>query len=264
MPGPRRVYVWCQKPMKNPSSSIPFVRLASMIICLVATSFSEPDYRVELVSIPGGVFRMGSENGDVDERPVRDVSVDSFQMGKVEVTIGWYLRCMADGACSPPAWWTTGYFEETVSLPDNRSRMDLPVTGVSWNQANDFCRWLGKEFDLPSQAQWEYAAGGAKGLVYPWGNDPDGNPSRKKRHRLTPAATAPPASFGLFDMEGNAWEWTRDCYDAVRKGDSCSRRVAKGGSWSEHVWNLRVANKSFGLADQGYKGLGFRVVRNAK
>lgn len=251
--------------MTNPSSSIPFARLASAICCVVATSFSEPDYRAELVSIPGGVFRMGSEKGDADERPVHDVPVDSFQMGKVEVTIGWYLRCMADGACSPPTWWEIGYFEETVALPDNRSRMDLPVTGVNWNQANDFCRWLGKGFDLPSEAQWEYAAGGAKGLTYPWGNDPDKNPSAGKKHRrLAPVATAAPASFGLFDMEGNAWEWTRDCYDAVVADDSCHRRTAKGGSWSEHVWNLRVANKSFGLAEQGYKGLGFRVVRNAK
>jgi len=206
---------------------------------------------------------MGSENGDDDERPVREVAVDSFQMGRTEVTVGWYLRCMADGACSPPAWWTTGYYEETAILPDEASRMKLPITGVSWNQANAFCRWLGDGYALPSEAQWEYATGGSKGWIYPWGNDSRFSLAQRRLRRLAPTGSSTPAAYGLLDI-GNVWEWTLDCYDAVSTEFPCSRRVAKGGSWSEHLWNLRVANKSFGLSTLGYKGLGFRVVRHVR
>ena len=237
--------------------------LAGLLIFSLSSWAAAPDYSSELVAISGGMFSMGSENGDADERPIHTVTVKSFQMARTEVTIGWYLRCMADGACSEPSWWKKGYFEESNDTLHTNQRMNLPITGISWQQAFAFCQWLGPEYTLPTEAEWEYAAGGASHWIYPWGNDAKLDPVPNRLYeKLTPVATHKALSFGLYDMEGHVWEWALDCYDALGPGNTCERRVAKGGSWSEHVWNLRVANKSFGSSDDGYKGLGFRVVRH--
>lgn len=212
---------------------------------------------------------MGSTEGDRDERPVREVIVGDFEMGRTEVTVGWYLRCMADGVCAAPTWWFIGYFEETASGMTPAERARLPMTGISWRDAQAFCRWLGPDYALPTEAEWEYAAGAADTLSarrkYPWGDDPrDRIRLAGTRRHLMPSASATPNAFGLHDMAGGAWEWTQDCYGPARKDGTCSQRVTKGGSWSDHTWNLRVANKSHGLETAGYKGLGFRVVRRAR
>jgi formylglycine-generating enzyme required for sulfatase activity len=220
-------------------------------------------YVPNLTPIPGGSFRMGSLDGNRDERPIRTVEVKAFSMGRTEVTIGEYLRCMADSACTIPTWWGSGYFEEVSDHLTPAERMRLPITGVSWRQAKAYCRWLGPGYDLPTEAEWEYAAGAGKGWIYPWGNEAGERfrDSRKER-RLPPVATFKPSPLNLYDLAGGVWEWVDDCYKAGKNG-ACLQRTAKGGSWSEHLWNLRVANRSFGLEDEGYKQLGFRVVYRA-
>lgn len=223
------------------------------------------DYASQLAEIPAGTFNMGSETGAADERPVRAVSVAAFAMGRTEVTLAWYLRCMADGACEPPSWWENGYSESSNLPATSRRRMDLPVTGVSWLQARAFCAWLGPDYDLPTEAEWEYAAGAGKGWTYPWGdNAGDRFLKAPRKDRLEPVGSGEESPLGLFDMGGSVWEWTLDCYGPPRKDGGCNHRVSKGGSWSEHLWNLRVANRSYGFPDVGYKGLGFRVVRHAR
>jgi formylglycine-generating enzyme required for sulfatase activity len=228
-----------------------------------AMSAMPDQYAAELVAVPAGSFRMGSENGDADEKPVRPVEVADFRMGRTEVTIAWYLRCMADGACEAPSWWFIGYFEEVPAHLSPSERVNLPVTGVSWRQAMSFCAWLGPDYSLPSEAEWEYAAGAGKNRIYPWGDDPkDRYKDAPPAKRLPEAGSAKANPLGLSDMGRGVWEWVSDCYRG-KPGKPCEERVSKGGSWSEHLWNLRVANKSFGLEDQGYKGLGFRVVKHA-
>lgn len=238
---------------------------AGLFLLLSATCLgaAAPDYSAELVPIPAGRFHMGSTEGDRDERPVREVGVDGFEMGRTEVTVGWYLLCMADGACGAPSWWSVGYFEETAPELTPAERARLPVTGVSWQEAGAFCRWLGPGYALPTEAEWEFAAG-AGARKFPWGNDPrERLREAGTRRRLMPSASARPNAFGLHDMAGGAWEWVQDCYGPLRPDGTCARRVTKGGSWSDRTWNLRVANKSHGLEAVGYKGLGFRVVRRA-
>lgn len=218
---------------------------------------------LQFATIPSGSFQKGSLEGNADEKPVQTVFVREFEISTTEITISDYLRCMADGICEAPTWWQQGYFETVSDSLSNTKKMQIPITGINWKQAMAFCSWLGPEYRLPTEAEWEYAAGGARGFKYPWGNDPDRHIQFESFH-LNPVASHVPNTFGLFDMEGNAWEWTYDCYDALESDGSCKRHVTKGGSWSEHIWNLRVANKSYGLTNLGYKTLGFRVVRNAK
>ena len=218
-----------------------------------------------LVPITGGTFQMGSVDGDRDERPVRTVTVKDFSIGSTEVTVAWYLRCMADGACEPPTWWSLGYFEEILPGLTAAERMQLPVTGISWRQAKAFCKWLGPGYDLPTEAEWEYAASAGKNWKYPWGESPkDRYKGTGVQRQLTPVASFTASPLGLFDLGGGVWEWVDDCYKPEPGGKGgCLTRVTKGGSWSDHTWNLRVANKSFGLESEGFKGLGFRVVYHA-
>ena len=227
------------------------------------------NYAPELVFIPGGAFKMGSVEGNKDERPVREVTVRDFYMGSTEVTVGWYLRCMADSACEPPTWWSSGYFEDVPTHLTTAEHMRLPISGINWRQAKAFCRWLGPGYDLPSEAEWEYAAGAGKSWKYPWGHE--GEDRRRvlgPQKLLMPSPSSPASPLGLYDLASGVWEWVEDCYEyrkneSGEKGKPCKTRVTKGGSWSEHTWNLRVANKSFGLESEGYKGLGFRVVYHA-
>lgn len=240
------------------------IKLPILLACAGSMALAEPSpfrspYLLEMVAIPAGSFRMGSEIGNRDERPVRTVAVAGFMMGRTEVTLGWYLRCMADGICEAPSWWSIGYFEEVQPGLSPAAAMALPVTGISWRQARLFCSWLGPEFSLPTEAEWEYAAGAGKSLVYSWGDRAEDRAGDLPR-ALTPSASAPANGFGLHAMGGGVWEWVLDCYRENGESKVCTHRVSKGGSWSEHLWNLRVANRSFGLEDQGYKGLGFRVV----
>ena len=245
-----------------PSLTRILIPACALLAGLATVASAQGRYASELVAIPAGRFTMGGPGGDRDERPGREVDVAAFSLGRTEVTLGWYLHCMAEGACEPPSWWSIGYFEEIDKGLKPEARMRLPVTGVSWRQAQAFCRWLGPGYALPTEAEWEYAAGGGKNFKYPWGNDPKGRrEDASASNRLRPAPSSKPNAFGLHDLATGAWEWVHDCY-AEREG-ACLTRTTKGGSWSEHTWNLRVANKSFGLENEGYKGLGFRVVYRA-
>lgn len=230
-----------------------------LLLLIQSILFASPAF----VSIPEGTFQMGSEEGNRDESPVRRVEVRAFEMESTEVTVSEYLRCMADGVCSTPTWWTQGYFESTSDTLTPSQQMQLPITGVSWAQAMEYCAWLGPIYRLPTEAEWEFAAGGFKGYSYPWGMNAEGY-KVFQTNRLNPVGSKPASVLGLHDMEGSVWEWVYDCYDALEPDGSCKRHVTKGGSWSEHIWNLRIANKSYGLTSQGYKTLGFRVVRHAR
>ena len=229
--------------------------LAGMVLA------GENHYASELVKIPGGSFQMGSQDGNRDERPAHSVIAKDFSMGRDEVTLGWYMRCMADSVCEAPSWWSIGYFEDVHGKLTPEERSNLPITGISWRQAQLFCRWLGSGYSLPTEAEWEYAAGAAKNWKYPWGDDGKKRFAGIRPRFLTPVASTPANPLGLYDF-GKVWEWVNDCYESLAS-DDCRHRITKGGSWSELIWNLRVANKSYGLEDEGYKGLGFRVVYHA-
>src|SRR5262245_21971401 len=112
-----------------------------------------------MVRIPAGAFTMGGGD-EADERPARRVFVSAFEIDRDEVTRADYLRCVAAGACAAP---------DAPDPPD--APPDAPITGVSWRDADHYCRFLGKR--LPSEAEWEKAARGSDGRVYPWGNAPD-------------------------------------------------------------------------------------------
>ena len=226
----------------------------------------------ELVVVPAGRFRMGcvsrSPDCDSDEWPVHEVEVESFALGRYEVTFKEYDRfAEATGRERPEdAGWGGGR---------------RPVIHVSWKDAVEYADWLsaetGERYRLPTEAEWEYAARAGTTTPYSWGQEVGRN--RANCHgcgsRWDDSRTAPIGSFegnawGLHDMHGNVWEWVRSCSvdddDARRVGsartvDTVCDGSLRGGSWNNHPWDLRSANRGPSPA-LGRHNVGFRVARS--
>ncbi|MEO6308523.1 MAG: SUMF1/EgtB/PvdO family nonheme iron enzyme, partial [Nitrospiraceae bacterium] len=114
-----------------------------------------------MVLVPAGEFTMGSNDGSDDEKPAHQVSLDAYYLDKYEVTVWQYAKFLkARGVNGPPMW-------TTMDQPLHQKR---PVVNVDWSDANTYCEWAGKR--LPTEAEWEKAARGTDGRVYPWGNEP--------------------------------------------------------------------------------------------
>jgi len=219
----------------------------------------------EMVEIPGGAFRMGDLAGDrhPDERPVREVAVRPFRLGKHEVTVAQWDRYRAE---NPRAAAGAG------------GPLDHPVTEVSWQDVQGYLQWLngktGGNYRLPSEAEWEYAARAGSATKYPWGDVY----SADRANGSGISGTAPVGSFPanhwkLHDMIGNVWEWTADCWNesyagaptdgrAWTQGD-CARRVVRGGGYNYLEWNLRVSNRNgyYATTDR-VDNVGFRLAQD--
>jgi formylglycine-generating enzyme required for sulfatase activity len=213
-----------------------------------------------MARLPGGTYLRGSPEDEAGrnayEGPQREVRVPAFAIGVYEVTRDEWNACAADGGC-----------------PDKGYSVDgsMPALGVSFREGERYVAWLskktGKKYRIPTEAEWEYAARGGSEAAYWWG----------ERYEAGKAATGAPAAvgahaangFGLHDVTGNAREWVADCYvnnyvnapddgSAVTEGD-CSKRVVRGGAWSNPPADLRVANRS--RIDAGVRAqyMGLRV-----
>jgi formylglycine-generating enzyme required for sulfatase activity len=217
---------------------------------------------------------MGSSPGDSDEKPAHRVTVASFQMGKSEVTVGQYRRCVQAGSCTAPD--TGGNCNWGKSV-----REDHPVNCVDWDQARAFATWAGAR--LPSEAEWEYAArSGGRSQTYPWGDeaptcsravmDDGGTGCGRKSTWPVCSKAAGNTAQGLCDMAGNVWEWVQDWYHDTYAGaptdgsawesPTGSSRVARGGSWNFDAWILRASSRNWGRPGNRRSYLGFRLVRS--
>ena len=236
------------------------------------------------IKIPSGSFNMGSNDGDPYEKPVHRVSVSAFELSESEVTVGQYRKCVSAGVCTNPDtgddcnWGKSG-------------REDHPINCVDWGQARTFARWAGG--DLPTEAEWEYAAKAGTQTLRFWGDDPfdgcayantfdlsaepvyplaweaaqckDGYPD------LSPVGAFGPNAFGLHDMIGNVWEWIEDCSSRSYIGrpkdatpwewPGCQRRIQRGGSWITAPARSRSAYHGDGRPTDRSVFFGFRVVR---
>ncbi|MCM1170115.1 MAG: formylglycine-generating enzyme family protein [Bacteroides sp.] len=218
---------------------------------------------LEMVYVPGGTFQMGAtaEQGDDayrEEKPVRTVKLDSFYIGKCEVTQAQWRAVMGEN-------------------PSHFTGDENPVECVSWNDAQEFCEKLsaktGRKYVLPTEAQWEYAARGgkkSKGYKYAGNNNIDevawyGDNSNDRTHAI---GTKKANELGIYDMSGNVWEWCSDWYAGYDESDTDnptgpqngSTRVARGGSWLNDASHCRVSSRTNdGDPDLRYYSLGFRV-----
>jgi formylglycine-generating enzyme required for sulfatase activity/class 3 adenylate cyclase len=224
-----------------------------------AASVREP----EMISLRGGSFAMGS-NEDVSEKPVRQVTVKPFAMGKFPVSVREWNACAAAKACGFTA---TG-------------KDDAPVANVSWSDARQYAAWLAeatrKPYRLPSEAEWEYAARGGTQTRYWWGDQFQSGMVNCKNCSDIPASDQPvkvgslkPNPFGLFDMGGGVDQWVEDCWHKNYQGapvdgsawieSECSSHVIRSGSWRKDQNYARTSNRGSYDTNVRYPTHGFRV-----
>jgi formylglycine-generating enzyme required for sulfatase activity len=237
------------------------------------STFTDPTTGMEFVKVPGSKFLMGHDDF-YDSRPSHWVYISSFWLGKFPITNQEYKIFTENANHREPDIWCDQRFSGPYQ----------PVVGVSWHDAVDFCEWLskksGKNYCLPSEAQWEYAARGTDGRRYPWGNEaPDSTRAlfiiQNKLYTMNigsfPAGKGP---FDIFDQAGNVWEWCQDVYndriyktrenkvvtDPVNtKGDQ-TRKVIRGGSYANSsIYSLHTAWRSEYNVSYSRRSTGFRV-----
>jgi iron(II)-dependent oxidoreductase len=218
-----------------------------------------------MVIVPAGEFTMGS-NDSADEKPPHRVYLDAFFIDKYPTTNAFYERFMdATGRAAPLSW-----NDSSFNAPQQ------PVVGVSWDDADAYCRWAGKR--LPTEAEWEKAARGTDGRKYPWGEQWEAsraNSTESKFNRTTPVGSYPSgvSPYGAYDMAGNAWEWVADWYlsDYYQRSpgrnpigpDSGSRRVLRGGSWNDFPFLLRATYRLSYTPVNRNDYVGFRCAKDA-
>lgn len=202
-----------------------------------------------LVYVPAGEFLMGSlagEGDENDEAPQHTVALAAFWIDRTEVTNTMFAACVEAGACRDVAH----------PRPDRAEHPDFPAQGVPWTQAAAYCEWAGRR--LPTEAEWEKAARGTDGRLYPWGDaEPDGSRVNFDKQigdvanvGSFPAGASP---YGALDMAGNVYEWVSDWYGAEYYAASPNenpagpeagmQRVLRGGNWNSLADNLRTANR---------------------
>jgi formylglycine-generating enzyme required for sulfatase activity len=239
-------------------------------------SWIRPADGMTMVYVPEGSFFMGREGGISVETPVHEVSQDAFWIDGTEVTNAQYALCLDDGNCE-----LSEYADDSDTNGD-----PYPVVGVSWFDAQAYCEWAGAR--LPTEAEWEYAARGPEGPVYPWGDSFNGEnanscdvlcTSNRRDERIddgyrfsAPAGNYPAGEswVGALDMSGNVSEWVQDWYDGAyysnspasspQGPDSGEVKVVRGGSWGNTVSELRGTTRLSVNPDDRVNNIGFRCV----
>ncbi|MCY4211598.1 MAG: formylglycine-generating enzyme family protein [Gammaproteobacteria bacterium] len=238
----------------------------------------------EMVSIPGGTFRMGDLSGSLTKalsmrgkeigwhKPVHRVEVPAFKLSKHEVTFAQWDACMADGGCN-------GYIPGDAGW----GRGSRPVVNVSWDDAQFFIEWLNSKTDgnyrLPTEAEWEYAARAGTTTKYSWGDDIGNNQANcyddycgDSWDYTAPVGSFPANPWGLHDMHGNVYEWVQDCWHDNYEGaptdgsawtnGHCGPRVMRGGDWFNDAWSLRSANRVKDDRAASFFNIGFRLAQD--
>lgn len=247
---------------------------------------------MEMVFVPAGKFTMGGEGGEPDEGPIHEVYLDAYWMDLTEITNAMYGLCVEAGACMPPVELSSYTHENYFG---NALFANYPVIFVDWSMANAYCQWAGVR--LPTEAEWEKAARGEGARIFPWGEAWDvqkykrlnfadrSNPelaadlSANDGYRDTAPVGSFPAGrspYGIYDLDGNVWEWVADWYDPLYYNYSpmnnpqgpegptqdITMRSTRGGGWvaaNENVFH--TYNRHGVVPDSVSSSIGFRCAR---
>ena len=264
-----------------------------MISFLALVSLASCSGRSDTVTVPAGEFLMGSDREDIrreglrygfptpwfeDERPARKVNLPAFEIDRHEVTAKEYRRFTEATRHRTPSGWLNGTYPSGTG--------DYPVVDVDWYEASDYCRWAGKR--LPTEEEWEKAARGTDGRLYPWGNvfDPahaNIAPDPAISGRPVPVGGYPSGKspYGVDDMIGNVWEWTDSWYlpypgnGQYNPNFGMKQRVVRGlsfnpvGHYPKEVYAkvlavfARASARSYEPPSVLLEDLGFRCAKSA-
>ena len=257
-----------QKPVYRNTRNI-IICILSVLVFVFPDKSSAQSTENNMVLIPGGNFIMGknTDRGS-DFSPAHSITIDSFYIDANEATNAEYKAfCDATGNKLPEFW-----NNEIFRCGDNFA--DYPVVGINWYDAIKYAQWAGKR--LPTEAEWEYAARG--GLIdkdYPTGDTLgriEENKSLPWNNKIVKVGLFPPNNYGLYDMDGNVWEWIADSYDEnyytgspdknPQGPDKIINRVIRGGSWHSGAMCKRVYFRK-GLPPNWIDfAIGFRCAKN--
>ncbi len=264
--------------------------MKTLLFSFLITVTSLTAHASNMVSIPSGAFQMGCSVNDSacenDEGKAGGitVTVPAFEIDIHEVTVAKYEKCMAAGKCTKPK----DYARNNYCNVGEATRAKHPANCVDWQEAVDYCSFAGKR--LPTEAEWEKAARGKVASRYYWGEQASckhailddkvttGSVANEKdgcgEDRTWEVGSQKPNAYGLYDMSGNAGEWTSVWYG--KKGlqqyaqgnlngpTAGTKRVVRGGSWDENPDNLRVSFRNLKLPASGssiYGSIGFRCAK---
>lgn len=226
-----------------------------------------------MVLVPPGEFTMGSDKGDDDEAPIHRAHVDAFYIDKFEVTNGRFAK-FVEAIQSEPPW---GFADKETPM----ARADRPVRWVNWMDAMGYCLWVGKR--LPTEAEWEKAARGADGRMYPWGNEAPTPAHAVFGLKEGGADTVSPignrdkgtSPYGVHDLAGNLYEWVMDWYDenyyanfakspaiSPRGPEAGTAKVQRGGSYINAPYRLRSTFRTKGDPTEHDPNVGFRCAQD--
>jgi serine/threonine-protein kinase len=232
--------------------------------------------------VPAGDFQMGMTDTQIDQvcgtdsscvswyansKPQHTVTLDAYWIDQTEVTNGKYAKCVAAGKCTAPHSISSSTQSDYYTNP---SFAEYPVINVDWNQAAVYCTWVGGH--LPTEAQWEKAARGTDGRLFPWGAQmPDGSLANFNGHDTTKVGSYPAGAspYGALDMAGNVWKWVADWYNGYSGTvasnpagpTSGTKRVWRGGSWSNGSRLVGSASRDWVNSDVWGVYSGFRCAR---
>ena len=235
-----------------------------VLVLAVINSFSKgtDEGNPDMVWVPSGLLMMGVDRSPPDdEGPLHEVRLDAYWIDRYEVSNAQYQQCVEAGACQEP---------KDLRFYNDPNFANHPVVYVTWYDASDYCHWLGKR--LPAEAEWEKAARGDQGWLYPWGN-------QLIRNRLNAdnrvGSTRPVGSYpegaspyGALDMAGNVWEWVDEWYEAY-PGSAFQNdlfgtkyKVVRGGSWNHPAEDARSDHRDIAHPGRAMGVVGFRCTRS--
>lgn len=258
------------------------------MLALLAKTQAAQEIPIEWKHVPAGEFLMGAADTDAqatpDEKPQHKVTLDAFLISKYETTNAQYNAFVKATGYRPPENCCDPKYNLWDGAVMKAGVEELPVINVNWDDAVAFCKWSGGR--LPTEAEWEKAARGLVGQLYPWGNEaPSGNRANYSFDPVSmwdgPASLAKKdqyefgrSPFGLYEMAGNVWEWTQDWYEAdyyktsppanpqgPEKGEE---RVIRGASWRNTADMLRSSNRNKHAPTERRVYIGIRCAKDMK
>jgi iron(II)-dependent oxidoreductase len=242
--------------------------LFALLITLSAISQNIPE---NMVLIAGNEFSMGKDSPGANYSPAHKVSVDSFYLDKHEVTNAEYKKFCDATNYKLPEFWNVDIFRCGDKYPDH------PIVGINWFDARKYAEWAGKR--LPTEAEWELAArGGLAGKEFPNG-DTLGRVEEQKitgvwENRIVKVCSFKPNRFGLYDMDGNVWEWMEDTHESNFYANSPTKnpvaalpgfnKSIRSGSWHSGGMCKKVYYRKGIPANWVDFGVGFRCAKSLK